>query len=179
MIYDITQELFNGAVYPGDMRPEYHRLKSFDNGDTSTVTVFTMNVHAATHIDAPIHRVKGGKGIDEIPLDACVSQAEVISYGNAKRLAASTSKRILFKDCEQIDEDTARLMVEKNIIFVGAEGQSIGNREVHRILLENEIVVLEGVRLSEVPEGEYMMYAAPVKLGGCDGAPCRAILMTL
>ena len=179
MIYDITQELFTGAVYPGDMRPENHRLKSSDNGDTSTVTVFTMNVHAATHIDAPIHRVKGGKGIDEIPLDACVGQAEVISYGNVKQLAASTSKRILFKDCEQIDEDTARLMVEKNVIFVGAEGQSIGNREVHRILLENEIVVLEGVRLSEVPEGEYMMYAAPVKLGGCDGAPCRAILMTL
>lgn len=178
MIYDITQELFSGAVYPGDVRPQFTRIKSIDKGDTSNSTIFSMNVHNATHIDAPFHRIKGGKGIDELSLEVCVGKATVIDYENRDKLTDLPVRRILFKNCEQIDEVTATLLVEKGVYFVGVEGQSIGNREVHRILLENEVVVLEGARLNEVPEGEYMLYAPPIKLGGCDGAPCRAILIS-
>ena len=48
---------------------------------------------------------------------------------------------------------------------------------VHLIMLGAEVVLLEGIRLSEVPEGIYMLNAAPINLGGADGAPCRAILL--
>ena len=41
-----------------------------------------------------------------------------------------------------------------------------------------ETVLLEGIRLSDVPEGVYLLHAAPLKLGGCDGAPCRATLIS-
>ena len=178
MIYDISQNYFTGKVYPGDPMPSFVYVKSFEKGDASTSTEMTANVHSSTHMDAPIHRIKGGKGIDELPLDVCIGPAEVIRYGNVTRLAETVSKRILFKNCDQIDEATAKLIVEKGILFVGAEGQSIGNRQVHRILLENEVVVLEGAVLSHVPEGQYMLYSPPIKLEGCDGAPCRAVLIT-
>ena len=58
MIYDITQEVFTGECWPGDMRPEYRRIKSMDKGDTSNTTEIAMNAHNATHIDAPKHRIK-------------------------------------------------------------------------------------------------------------------------
>jgi len=38
-------------------------------------------------------------------------------------------------------------------------------------------VLLEGIRLAEVEEGTYLLSAAPLNLGGGDGAPCRAVLI--
>ena len=49
--------------------------------------------------------------------------------------------------------------------------------EVHLILLGAEVVLLEGIVLTDVTEGSYMLMAAPLHLAGCDGAPCRAVLM--
>lgn len=178
MIYDITQEYFSGKVYPGDPRPRATRLKSFEAGNQSTVTEVTMQVHAATHIDAPIHRVQGGIGAAELALEKCIGPCEVIAYADCERLQKTDAKRILLKNCEEMDEETALLLVKKGIFFVGVQGQSVGNRAVHRLLLENEIVVLEGAVLDTVPAGEYMLFAPPVPFGGCDGAPCRAVLIT-
>ena len=177
MIYDISQEVFAGRVYPGDPRPRFTRLKSFDSGDQSTVTEITMQVHAATHIDAPIHRIKGGLGAAEIALEKCIGPCEVVDYFDRARLKETAAKRILFVGCEEIDEETAQILVEKGVFFVGVQGQSVGNRAVHKALLENEVVVLEGAALESVPAGEYQLYAPPVPLGGCDGAPCRAVLI--
>ena len=49
--------------------------------------------------------------------------------------------------------------------------------QVHLILLKQEIALLEGIVLEGVPEGHYFLNAAPLNLGGCDGAPCRAYLI--
>lgn len=178
MIYDITQELFSGKVYPGDMKPEYRRVSTLAAGDSANTTELSMNAHNATHIDAPFHRVDGGKTIEELDLEACFGECEVISYSDTTALTATQAKRILLKDCECIDEQTAILIREKGVRFLGVEGQSVGSLDVHTILLEADIVVLEGAVLAHVPEGKYLLSSAPIKLGGCDGAPCRAILVT-
>lgn len=51
--------------------------------------------------------------------------------------------------------------------------------EVHLIMLGAEIVLLEGIRLADVPVGAYLLHAAPLNLRGCDGSPCRATLIEL
>ena len=65
--------------------------------------------------------------------------------------------------------------------LVGVESQTVGPEDapmaVHLELLGREVVLLEGIRLHEVPEGEYLLFAAPLLLGGADGAPCRAVLI--
>ncbi|MBR2914691.1 MAG: cyclase, partial [Clostridia bacterium] len=48
---------------------------------------------------------------------------------------------------------------------------------VHLALLGANVILLEGVRLAEVSEGIYFLNAAPLKLAGADGSPCRAILI--
>ncbi len=177
-IYDITQEIFSGKVYPGDMKPTYKRVHSFDEGGSSNATEFSMNAHNATHIDAPFHRIRDGRPIELLSLEACIGDCEVIEYQKKEKIKTSHSKRILLKDCKRINAEEARLLVDKGVIFLGVEGQSVGDREVHKILLEAEIVVLEGAVLSGVPVGSYTIYSPPIKLGGCDGAPCRALLIS-
>ena len=179
MIYDISQEIFSGVCYSGDIRPEYVRVREIAKGEDSNATEFRMNAHNATHIDAPYHRCDSGKTIDMLSPDTFFGECEVILYSNKEQVKATDAKRILFADCDHIDEETASLLVDKGVVFVGAEGLSIGNAKVHEILLDNDIVVLEGARLGNVPEGKYLMCAAPINLGGCDGAPCRALLMTI
>ena len=179
MIYDISQELFSGAVYPGDRSPEFKRVLTHGAGDGVNLTEVYMNAHNATHIDAPIHMVNGGKAIEELDLNACVGVCEVISYSDRVRIEQTDSDRILLSECENIDRDTAELLVKKGIRFLGVEGQSVGTREVHIMLLDAEVVILEGARLKNVPKGKYFLSAVPIKLGGSDGAPCRAILVDL
>ena len=69
----------------------------------------------------------------------------------------------------------------EKIKLIGNESQTVGPenapKEVHMILLGEEIVLLEGIVLKDVPEGKYLLNAAPLNLGGCDGAPCRAGLI--
>jgi arylformamidase len=62
-------------------------------------------------------------------------------------------------------------------VLVGVEGLSIGDLAVHRALLGNGVIILEGLSLCGVPSGNYILHAPPLKLEGADGAPCRAILI--
>ena len=77
------------------------------------------------------------------------------------------------------DVDSAGLI---NLKLLGNEGQTVGPEDapmqVHLILLKQEIVLLEGIVLKDVPEGRYFLSAAPLNLGGADGAPCRAYLIS-
>ena len=60
-IYDISQEVFNCRVYPGDPAPERRRLSSMEDGSLYNLTAFSMCAHNGTHIDAPFHFLKDGK----------------------------------------------------------------------------------------------------------------------
>jgi arylformamidase len=49
--------------------------------------------------------------------------------------------------------------------------------KVHKILLDRDVLLLEGLRLGEIKEGVYTLFAAPINLGEAEGAPCRAVLI--
>ena len=86
-------------------------------------------------------------------------------------------ERLLVRGEGELSPELAAALSKKNIKLLGVEGQSVGNASVHQILLGSGIVLLEGIRLDRVPNGAYTLFCAPLKLGGCDGAPCRAILL--
>jgi arylformamidase len=77
--------------------------------------------------------------------------------------------------------EAAEVFAEAGILLLGNESQTVGPEDapmqVHLKLLGAQVVLLEGVRLEAVPEGVYLLHAAPMNLGGADGAPCRATLM--
>ena len=192
MIYDITQELFSCRVYPGDPKPVCERVLQTANGDICNLTKFSMCAHNGTHVDAPFHFIGDGKTIDQVGLSSFVGDCYVgtkngdVSADDAKALLAAAkeagaAERILIKGEAVVTKEAAEVFSEAGILLLGNESQTVGPleapMEVHLILLGKGIVLLEGIDLSEVSEGRYFLSAAPLNLGGADGAPCRAYLI--
>ena len=94
---------------------------------------------------------------------------------------ADGAQRILIAGPITVTEEAARVFADSGICLLGNEGQTVGPEnapmQVHKILLQREIALLEGVVLTDVAEGRYFLNAAPLNLAGADGAPCRAYLI--
>lgn len=190
-IYDISQELFGCAVYPGDPQPERFVTLSIKNGDVCNLTAFKMCAHNGTHVDAPFHFYADGKTIDQVDLDRFIGWAYVaehegdISADDAKNIlkAANGCERILVKGKAVVTKEAAQVFAQAGIKLFGNESQTVGPidapKEVHLIMLGAEIVLLEGIRLEKVPVGKYFLNALPLNLGGADGSPCRATLLEM
>ena len=188
-IFDISQEVFSCAVYPGDPTPEKQTLCSTQGGDLYNLSVFSMCAHNGTHIDAPFHFLHDGKTVDQLDLSYFVGDCYVarhtgdVSAADARQILtkACGAQRILIGGKATVTAEAAEVFALHNLKLLGNEGQTVGPKEapmqVHLILLKQEVALLEGIVLQNVPEGHYFLNAAPLNLAGCDGAPCRAYLI--
>lgn len=185
-IYDISQELFSCVVYPGDTPPTKKRVRSIADGDACNVTDLSMCAHNGTHIDAPFHFVNGGGTIDTIPLDRLIGEAWVVTMHGEITPAQIEAlpedcRKLLVRGDGWLTPGSAAALTARGIHLVGTESQSVGPaaapRDTHLVLLGAQVAVLEGIRLGAVPDGKYTLFAAPINLGGCDGAPVRAVLV--
>lgn len=188
-IYDISQEIFSCAVYPGDPVPEKQVICSTADGDLYNLSSFAMCAHNGTHIDVPFHFLHNGKTVEQMPLDVFVGDCYVACHAgdvtaeDAERILskANGAERILIAGKVTVTAEAAEVFAQSGIKLIGNEGQTVGPEEapmqVHLILLQRGIALLEGIVLDGVPEGRYFLSAAPLNLGGCDGAPCRAYLI--
>ena len=188
-IYDISQEVFSCAVYPGDPKPEKQTVYSTGAGDLYNLFFFAMCAHNGTHVDAPFHFLHDGKTVDQIDLSHFVGDCFVarhegdVTAADAENILkkADGAERILIAGNATVSAEAAEVFASGRIKLLGNEGQTIGPEDapmqVHLILLRREIALLEGIVLNEVPEGRYFLSAAPLNLGGADGAPCRAYLI--
>jgi len=188
-VYDISQELFGSVVFPGDPVPAYEKICEMESGDAVNLSKISLCSHNGTHVDAPNHFIREGKTIDQMELERLVGMCSVIEFegtltkDTARRFIQGKQRRILWKGNVVFGEDAASVFVDEKILLVGVESQTVGPAEapaeVHKILLGNEVAVVEGLRLGAVAEGDYLLSAAPVNLGGLEGAPCRAVLIEL
>lgn len=195
-IYDISQELFSCIVFPGDPAPKRERLSSMEDGALYNLTALSLCAHNGTHIDAPYHFIKNGKTVEQLSLSKTVGWAYVTQedgllgaadawriLSEAQKADPNAAKRILLGGKVIVSEEAARVFAEAEIDLLGNESQTVGPEDapmqVHLTLLSREVVLLEGIRLGDVPTGVYLLSAAPISLAGSDGAPCRAILISL
>ena len=188
-IYDISQEVFSCAVYPGDPEPEKVTVSSTADGDLYNLTSFAMCAHNGTHIDAPFHFLHNGKTVDQMDLSHFVGDCYVarhegdVTAEDARDILqrANGVQRIMIGGKATVTAESAEVFASSGIKLLGNEGQTVGPEDapmqVHLILLRREVALLEGIVLTDVPEGHYFLSAAPLNLGSCDGAPCRACLI--
>ena len=193
-IYDISQELFSCAVFPGDILPVRKVIETIEGGSICNLTGFSMCAHNGTHIDAPYHFYRDGKTVDETDLEKVIGKCYVTFeegavtaedaeriISKAKALDTDSAKRILIGGDAYVTCEAAKAFADAGIVLLGNESQTVGPidapAQVHYVLLAKEIVLLEGIRLKDVNEGVYLLNAAPLNLGGADGAPCRAVLV--
>lgn len=192
MIIDISQEVFSCKVFPGDPPPVKDRVMSISKGDVCNLTSLSMCAHNGTHVDAPFHFIDGGRTIDQMGLEPFVGDCFVAQHTGdvteddarliiEKAKAAGAAQRILIKGKATVTEQAAKVFAQKGVLLVGNESQTVGPenapKRVHDILLGAQVVLLEGIVLDKATEGKYFLSAAPLNLGGCDGAPCRAYLI--
>ena len=190
-IYDISQEVFSCAVYPGDPKPEKQTVYSTGAGDLYNLSFFAMCAHNGTHVDAPFHFLHDGKTVDQIDLSHFVGDCFVarhegdVTAADAENILkkADGTERILIAGNATVTIEAAEVFAAGGIKLLGNGGQTVGPEnapmQVHLILLRREIALLEGIVLQGIPEGQYFLSAAPLNLGGADGAPCRAYLIDL
>ena len=188
-IYDISQEVFSCAVYPGDPKPEKLIVYSTGAGDLYNLTSFAMCAHNGTHVDAPFHFLHNGKTVDQMDLNTFVGECYVARHEDDVTAAdaedilkkADGAERILIAGKATVTTEAAEVFATGGIKLLGNEGQTVGPEDapmqVHLILLSRGIALLEGIVLDEVPEERYFLSAAPLNLSGADGAPCRAYLI--
>ena len=192
MIIDISQEVLSCKVFPGDPAPIVKCIRSIERGDSCNLTAFSMCAHNGTHVDAPSHFIENGKTIGEVGLDPFVGDCCVTRFeGNIgaedainiikKATEVKAGKRILIAGKATVTADAARIFAQSNIKLIGNESQTVGPedspKEVHLILLGADVVLLEGIVLTDVSEGKYFLNAAPLNLSDCEGSPCRAYLI--
>lgn len=195
-LYDISQEVFDCTVFPGDPKPQKITVSDMKDGALYNLTELHMCAHNGTHVDSPYHFINDGKKIDEIALEKFIGPAYVtehtgdVSAEDAKKILAragagnaEAAKRLLLKGNLVVTAEAAQVFADAGVYLIGNESQTVGPEDapmhVHLILLGAEVVLLEGIRLADVPEGAYILNAAPINLGGSDGAPCRAVLINM
>ena len=189
-IFDISRRLQDAPVYHADEPAEIHRVLDMDKGDGWNVSLITAGSHLGTHADAFSHFFADGLSIDRMPLEYYCGPCRVLSvdaeelvrledirgrFGGVERIALHTGGQKCL--CEQ----AASYLVQCGVKLLVTDAMSVAPDDdaltVHRILLGGGVAIVENADLTEVPDGDYLIFAFPVKIGDCDGAPVRAVLL--
>lgn len=189
-IYDVTRELTSYVTKLGN-RAVRTQIQFISNGDPYNLSKIETVLHVGTHCDAQCHFIDGAADIAEIPLERFFGDCYVLDTTGYFPVTAEFLKenipvgttRLVLKNPEGgvLDEEAADYLCATGVGTICTEYGSIGlpgvGNEVHRILLGHGMVIVEGLILDEVPEGRYVLSAAPLKIAGSDGAQCRAFLI--
>lgn len=189
----------NTPAYPGDPHIGIKVLATYDK-DTYNDHAVTFGIHSSgTHIDGPWHMVEDGKKLDEIPLERFIGRGRVVKVEDGKYslkavkaagieqgdvvLFNTGMAKVYGQDAyyaagrPEMPEDVASYLVEKKVKMIGLDMCSPDQAPfpVHRILLGNDILIIENMASLDGLEGrEFTIYALPLKLE-LDGAPARVI----
>jgi len=200
-LVDITREIHPGmAVYPNNAAVVFETLQEAGEGRNGLSKV-SLGTHTGTHIDTPLHIHAKAEGALVYPLEQMNGLCEVIDLSHvdsvitAADLPETTQARVLIKtknsagdpnvftdDFVALDDSAARECVERGLQLVGLDALSIRKRgtqnQVHEQLIDNSVVIVEGVWLQDVAPGQYELLCLPIKWN-LDGAPARCVLRTI
>ena len=205
MIYDISPAISESfEVWPGDTPLSREVLLDIKKGDVVTLSTLRATVHLGAHADAPNHYGVDGVPIDKRSLDYYLGACQVVrvEVGRGERIGPEmlpgevTAERVLlatgtFPHPPKFNEDFAALspelidgLHERGVKLIGIDTPSVDlltskDLPAHKRFLANDMAILEGLVLDDVPEGAYELIALPLKLVGFDASPVRAILRTL
>lgn len=200
MLIDLSVTLNKATpVYPGDPKITTKPMGILDK-DGYADTLVSFGNHNGTHVDAPSHMVKNGKTLDKFPLDKFIGEGVYIKIGKSfefdliKKTSIKKDSIVLF-DTEMersygsskyfnnypaITEEIANFLVGKRIKMVGVNMCSSDHEPfpIHKILLKNEILIIENLtNLSKLKGKKFTVFAFPLKFE-IDGSPARVIAQT-
>jgi arylformamidase len=207
MLFDVSLSIEPDMVtWPSDPKVEIELYKDLNKGDSSTVSMMKLGSHTGTHIDAPLHMIKGGKSVDELDLELLYGKVLVVEIKDKKSIKRKEIEaidlngisRIIFKtrnseifpkgkfdeEFVYLEPETAEYLVENGTRLVGVDAPSIDgykckDHPTHQVLMANSVVIIELLDLSRVKNGMFRLIALPLKIKGGDGAPARVVLKAI
>ncbi|SIS45945.1 cyclase family protein [Salimicrobium flavidum] len=201
-IYDVSMTIREGMIVYKDKQEKQPKITTNTNGHV-TESRIDMDLHTGTHIDSPLHMINDGETMETISIEDLVGPVKVFDVSKAgdsidkadiEGLDIKEGDFVLFKTKNSFHEsddfdfdftfvaaDAAEYLADKGIKGVGVDGLGIERSQpdhpTHRSLFQHRIIIIEGLRLKEVPQGGYFMVAAPLKIDGTDASPARILLM--
>jgi len=202
-IIDISMKIEpNMTVYKNksEKQPAFNVLQNIEDNHPHESSI-AIGMHTGTHMDAPLHMIKGGKTIDQMDLSKLIAPCKVFDYTDID--GCITKEDLKIKDINQgdfiilktknslvdkfdfnfvfLEKSGAEYLRDKRINGVGIDALGIErsqpDHETHIALLGSDIAILEGLMLKNVSEGEYFLIAAPINISNAEAAPVRALLL--
>ena len=206
-MYDISVLLgVQSIVFQGTQLFSSEQTETPIGEEMFRISTLTMSAHAGTHLDAPAHLKDYQKTLDQYQLQNFVLPALVINIADQKAIRVAELENVdinrgdalLFRtensvtglsvNPEPSDQyvymsiEAADLCAEKAVGLVGFDyfvSEKPGDQwaPIHRRLFDQNILILEGANLKDVPEGRYTLFCLPLKMKGLEGSPVRAVLL--
>ncbi|RFZ80269.1 cyclase family protein [Lacrimispora amygdalina] len=202
-LYDISMLINHDMpVYKGkeEKRPLLKPVSDFASG-TVYESKLEMNLHTGTHLDRTLHMIPEGNTIETLDFKELITKCKVLDLTSVKNKITAKDlsskdiadgdfillktrnsyEKVLEGDFIYLEQSGAEYLVNHRIKGVGIDALGIEraqpSHETHLQLMEKGIHILEGLRLKEIEEGEYLLFALPVNIEGAEAAPVRAVLM--
>jgi len=174
--------------------------------DRVNLSELCLGSHTGTHVDAPSHFIKGGRGIDRLDLrrfigPAWVADVRRVAGGigaealqraripkGSRRVLLRTSNSRLWHPARPFRTDFVYLaangadwMIERGVELVGIdylsiEGYGVPGAPTHKRLLGAGIPIVEGLDLFRVRPGRWQLVALPLRIANGDAGLTRAVL---
>lgn len=205
-LWDISQTLDPATpVWPGTPSLTMERVAEISAACPVNVSVMTLGTHTGSHADAPLHYRTAGAASADCPLEPYIGPCIVIDVRHARRSVTTAdfdeslvknARRVIFRTYDRfpervwdsgftaIDATVIDLLGRNGVILVGTDAPSLDpetskSLDAHQRVSAFDMRILEGLVLDEVAAGDYELIALPLKLGGGDASPVRAILRKL
>ena len=189
-IIDISKDITTCEIYPGDPDVRLEVISNLANGDSCNLSAIHTGLHNGTHADAPLHFIRDGESIEKADLSVYIGECHVIEAPEGpvtgefvNRFFPEKAKRILVKSNGKawFMESAAEEIAFSGVKLIGTDGLSVGTHdsqtETHVAFLRENVAILENLDLSQVKPGRYFLLAQPLKIGGVEAAPVRAVLL--
>ncbi|SDB83150.1 Kynurenine formamidase [Pelagirhabdus alkalitolerans] len=198
---DISIALSNELeVWPGDTPFSYQLSYTKEETGSSNIGEIRTSVHNGTHIDAPFHFDQKGQTIDELDVNTFVKQVcvvdvtgvETIKPAHLSSLSEGDYSGVLFHTMTRddhtfpeiypvISDELAPFLQARGIDLIGTDAPSVDpidskSLSAHHACLNNEIALLENLKLNTIAPGLYQLIALPLKIKRSDASPVRAII---
>jgi len=203
IIHDVSMTIHEGMKVYKDMPikiPKITNLADYPR-EQYHENMIEMNLHTGTHIDGPLHMIEGGSTTEVYPIEQMFGKARVIDLTGIQGLIEahhmeghdfSDVDYVLFKTRNSYDvkfnfewialgESGAKYLANFKLKGVGIDALGIERDQpshiTHKTLLSQEIMIIEGLALGDIVQGDYDFIILPLKIRGVEGAPARAVLI--
>lgn len=202
--FDLTAAISEQTiVFPGDPTYTSNDVCSLTTGSQYGLCQMHLGNHTGTHVDFPAHVLKGGKTSSDYTIDGLIGSCLIIQVpDDEKSVSKAFVERqniirndfVFFKTSNSnlskqgdfteryvfIEPEAAEELLKKNVRVVGIDYISVDQYEseslpVHKTLLSNDVLIVEGLELNNVPLGRCKVYIMPINIQNMDGLPARVV----